>query len=334
MNNFWQQYHFRLDPWGTDYDASIGFNPMESINHTVDPHVESHNWVAQKPKYAPPRPAKLLFVDGRRRLDARFLGREGDAIIYGAFATIAVGAVSVDCTLRQAACLPPVVQRAIALGGQHHAPATPIPCPLGGHAPLLYDHALTTVDNDAHTPLALVQKAMLQAEAQLAMTWAQSPNTLVIRDGPLLHQPYHIPQLTLGYVKTMGKAYLSNDYAKLLWQLRPGERTPIFAIHQSGYAKPHWSWYLRAGQSDTQRLSYHDLHGLVRLDLYCDTTLAQAKELADLTTYLIPEYASHPTRDARAPQNLTPIGALEKELGRYMGSKSMIERRLRAFLSA
>ncbi|MCA6589830.1 MAG: hypothetical protein IM522_11440 [Pseudanabaena sp. M109S1SP1A06QC] len=80
-------------------------------------------------------------------------------------------------------------------------------------------------------------------------------------------------------------------------------------------------------------MGYHDLHGLVRIDLDGSVSLERAKEIADQSTYLIPQYASHPTRDPRAPQNLTPVGALEKELGRRMGSRELISRRLRDFLA-
>lgn len=327
-NNFWQQYHFRIDPWGTDYDASVGIQREETLaQQTIDPTVEHHQWQQCTPAQPPALPQKIVFVDGRRRLDARFLGKEGHEIVYGAFATIAVGAVVVDCNTRQAVCLPPVIRRAIALGGNRLPPLTHIPCPLGSYAQLTYDLLLTDVDNDARTPLNLVQKAMLLEEAKLAMNFVEAHDTLVIRDGPLLHQPYKVPQHTLGYVKTMGKAYLNGDYAQLLWQLEVGARTPIFAI--SHYPQQHWSWYLRAGQTQPQP----QLHGLVRLDVYGEVPLAKVKQLADLSTFLIPHYASHPCRDPRAPQNLTPVGALEKQLGRCMGDKLMIERRLRSFLS-
>jgi hypothetical protein len=82
-----------------------------------------------------------------------------------------------------------------------------------------------------------------------------------------------------------------------------------------------------------KKLGYHDLHGIIRIDLDGAIPLERAKVIADQSTYLIPQYASHPIRDPRAPQNLTPVGALEKELGRRMGSRELISRRLRDFLA-
>jgi hypothetical protein len=55
-------------------------------------------------------------------------------------------------------------------------------------------------------------------------------------------------------------------------------------------------------------------------------------ELADLSLSLFPLLASHPVKDPRAPQNLTPIGALERELARRMGSQEVVERLLRRHL--
>lgn len=334
LDNFWQNYHFRIEPWNTDFDAPINIEELD-CNDTVDPFVESTQWTAYKPQTCPPCPNKIIFVDGRRRLDARLYGREGNQVLYGAFATIAVGLVLANRLTEHAICLASVVRRVIALGGNHTAPTTMIPCPLGSNAQLIYDFCLTSSENDPQTPLILVQKAMLIEEAKLAVQFADDPDVLVIRDGPLLHSPYKAPAITLGYVKTMGKVHLPPDCQSLLWQLELGERTPIFAIGEVGHPKRHWSWYVRSGQPDLppKQLGYHDLHGIVRLDLYAEVPLTQAIEIADLTTFLIPQYASHPLRDARAPQNLTPIGGLEKELGRLMGNKAVIERRLRTFLA-
>jgi hypothetical protein len=64
-----------------------------------------------------------------------------------------------------------------------------------------------------------------------------------------------------------------------------------------------------------------------------DVPLELARRLADQSSILIPRFASHPYRDPRAPQNLTPVGALERELGRRMGDPSVIERRVRHFLA-
>lgn len=338
--NLWQKYNIRLESWGTDYDTPISLNQEDSLlDDAIDLNVECDEWVGRRPSCEPALPNRILFVDGRRRLDTRFIGQNGNEILYGAFATIAVGAVLVDRATRRSAVSELIVKRAIAIGGISHSetiPPTRVPCPLGSGAEIIYSTYITDAESEPQKPIALVQKAMREEEAKLAVKLAIDPDVLVVRDGPLLHKPYKAPESTLGYVKTMGKAYLTGDSAKLLWELQLGERTPIFSIGKQKSPKRHWSWYLRSGQQqiDHKQLGYHDLHGIVRLDLYGEVPLNKATEIADQSTYLIPQYASHPSRDPRAPQNLTPVGGLEKELGRHMGDKGVIERRLRTFLAS
>src|SRR5207244_1671922 len=69
--------------------------------------------------------------------------------------------------------------------------------------------------------------------------------------------------------------------------------------------------------------------GIVR----CEATGALAPgvvvELADVVTAVLPPYASAPHKDARAPQNLYPIGGLERELRHRLGDAGVVYRALR-----
>ena len=58
--------------------------------------------------------------------------------------------------------------------------------------------------------------------------------------------------------------------------------------------------------------------------------LATAKRIADRVTAVVPAVASEPHIDPRAPQNLVPIAALERELRRRMGDPAIVYRALRA----
>ncbi|WP_190399566.1 hypothetical protein [Pseudanabaena sp. FACHB-1998] len=339
--NFWSEYNIRLEPWSIGYDAPVSINPEEiPTSDKVNTEVEfGHGeWQPIRTAIAPELPNQILFIDGRLRLDARFLGRSDDEILYGAFATIAVGAVLVDRRISRAKCIATDIKRIIALGGNLTAPPTVIPCPISGRGDLKYDYCLTSSNNEPDTPSQIVQSAMLDEELRIANELSLNKeiiqeNTLIVRDGPLLYRVYQTPYDTIGYVKTMGKAYLKGDNAQVMRSLKVGERTPIFRI--SNTHGSNLSWYLRSGSGDLnyKKLGYHDLHGIIRIDLDGGVSLERAKAIADQSTYLIPNYASHPTRDPRAPQNLTPVGALEKELGRRMGSRELISRRLREFLA-
>ncbi len=340
-SDFWSEYNIRLEPWNISYDAPVSINPEEiPTSDKVNTEVEFINseWQPIRSAIAPELPNQILFIDGRLRLDAKFLGRRDDEILYGAFATIAVGAVLVDRTISRAKCVATEVRRIIALGGNLAAPVTVVPCPMSGRGDLKYDYCLTSSNNEPDTPSQLVQGAMLDEELRVANQISLDKeliqeNTLIVRDGPLLYRVYQTPYDTIGYVKTMGKAYLKGENAQVMRSLKVGERTPIFRISNTNGS--NLSWYLRSGSNDLnyKRLGYHDLHGIIRIDLDAIVPLERAKAIADQSTYLIPQYASHPTRDPRAPQNLTPVGALEKELGRRMGNRELISRRLRSFLA-
>jgi len=61
--------------------------------------------------------------------------------------------------------------------------------------------------------------------------------------------------------------------------------------------------------------------GIVRLECSADLPRAEVVRLADLTARLLPPLASVPHKDPRAPQNLVPIGGLERELRHRLGPR-------------
>ena len=52
----------------------------------------------------------------------------------------------------------------------------------------------------------------------------------------------------------------------------------------------------------------------------------EVTRVADLTASLLPRYAPKPHRDPRAPQNLLPVGQLERELRRRLGQREYVSR--------
>ncbi|MDH6055303.1 DNA double-strand break repair nuclease NurA [Umezakia ovalisporum] len=335
VNNFWRSHNFRLEPWGNDYEPQIQINEELALSESeVNPTVETDNWDSFESQEPPLLPNRLIFTDGRLRLDAALIGGEGNTITYGVFGTIAVGAVVIDRTIPKASYLDPEIDihRVIGFGGEQEAVSTAIPCPFGSKSKLFYKAFNDKFDNTPAARGAIVQTAMLKAEEKLVGKLdIKDAETLVIRDGSLR---YESPVLTLGYVKTMHRQYLPEKYAPFLWKLLPGQRTPIFEIKLKN--RYQYSWYLKSGsyQHFNKQLGYHDLHGIVRLELSIKNGIDRATEIANQTCYLIPYYASHPSKDPRAPQNLAPVGALERELGRRMGDATLIKRRLQNFLAS
>ena len=57
---------------------------------------------------------------------------------------------------------------------------------------------------------------------------------------------------------------------------------------------------------------------------------AKVQDILGLTARLLPPLASSPYKDPRAPQNLVPIGGLERELRHRLGDQHILYRALRA----
>jgi hypothetical protein len=103
--------------------------------------------------------------------------------------------------------------------------------------------------------------------------------------------------------------------------LQEGERTPLFRIE--GRA-PRTSWYARLPGPLA-----HPWSGVVRLEVAGAMPADEAAARADVLTALLPRFASEPHKDGRAPQNLYPIGGLEKHLRHRLGDREIVIRALR-----
>jgi hypothetical protein len=68
------------------------------------------------------------------------------------------------------------------------------------------------------------------------------------------------------------------------------------------------------------------LSGLALIEMDSAATREEAVRTADLTTAVLPRYASSPHRDPRAPQNLLPVGQLERALRHRLGDRGYIAR--------
>lgn len=156
------------------------------LNSDVDPKVETDNWDSFEFQVPRSLPNHLIFIDGRRRLDAALVGSNSNTIIYGVFGTIAVGAVVIDRIIPKANYLEQEIDihRIVGFGGEQASVSTPIPCPLGSKAKLFYKATTRKFDNNPEVRRVIVQTAMLEAEEQLVGKLdVKNADTLVIRDG-------------------------------------------------------------------------------------------------------------------------------------------------------
>jgi hypothetical protein len=114
---------------------------------------------------------------------------------------------------------------------------------------------------------------------------------------------------------------------ELLPTLLPGERSPLFMIPGSGEDSGRYSWFVRLAAGGPQ---IHPLGGVLRLECTAEISTERAVLLADQSAVLLPRLASSPVKDPRAPQNLTPVGALESYLTHLLGDRKFIARLLAA----
>jgi hypothetical protein len=145
---------------------------------------------------------------------------------------------------------------------------------------------------------------MREAEAMLAQDVLSGGGAeLVVSDGPLT---YFASGPAIGLVKRQSRAYLDGDHAEVLGRLQARERTPIFKFGEQRLER--YAWYLCLAP---RRAIDGAMAGLVRLEVLTNGGIDHARELAELTSVVLPKFAPIPGRDPRAPQNLYPVGALE-----------------------
>ena len=344
---------FSVDGWDPSYGASLELEgQLEESTARIDADVElpADRWRPVSPDPAGPLPDALLFVDGVRRVEAQ-LWIDGAAAPGAALAGDARGSDA-------AAGAGPAGEPTAALCASYAAGVVCC-CAAGAHlvtaklrrglfsvAPHASDirtwageyRAHHVVVKRASVPVMTTLSAALQgklAEVEgIAATEARgvdgaaavpgghpagSTSDLLIVDGPL-HNRQHLPRV-LGYIKSHHKTYLQPELNALVRTLAPGQRTPAFRIIDSW---ERHSWYLRLPGPAGSPWA-----GVVRVECPADLPVAEVTRLAGLSQRCLGRFASAAYKDSRAPQNLYPIGGLERELRRRLGDPRLLYRALR-----
>jgi hypothetical protein len=318
---------FTVDPWDPGYGQAVGEElsggALTASTAELDLDLErpAGRWGPADPDLVPPLPGTVLFLDGVRRIDARIWlhgsgpqARAGSQPAPGLAASLAAGLVSCESDLGTARVAEVMVERGLFTAAPGAADIA------GRHA--RYPVRMAQGPGPDQLSLALQQR-LGAAEVQLALAFrARYPDAddLLVVDGPLRGRT-HLDR-TVGYVKTHHASYLPPAQASVVGALAPGQRTPVFTM---GTSWRRHSWYLRLPGTPGVPWS-----GVVRLECSPELPPAAAIGLADLTARLLPPLASMPHKDPRAPQNLVPIGGLERELRRRLGDQQLLYRALRA----
>ncbi|HEV7649473.1 MAG TPA: hypothetical protein VGP26_15075 [Actinophytocola sp.] len=306
---------YTVDPWDPGYGVARGDElggPESSARLELDLEVRAADWKPVDPRVVP-LPGSVLFLDGVQRIDAR-VWRHGDEPepTPGVLASVAVGLVRCDGA---AEIVDVVVDRGLFAEAGDDLTTR--------HATYNFHHAPGGLDK-----LTLgVNRRMSELEVALANAWREHSDVeddLLVVDGPLRGRT-HLAR-TVGYVKTHQKSYLQPEQAAVVADLVPGQRSPVFGMGTSWERK---SWYLRLPGSSRAPWS-----AIVRLECSAELSTPDATTLADITARVLPRLASAPHKDPRAPQNLVPIGGLERQLRHRLGDAALLYRSLRSAMAA
>lgn len=319
---------FHVDGWDPSYGTSMGIDGVAETVSSVDPDVEvrADRWCGIGPTAVPP-PAATVVVDGVRRLDARVWiadAETGDSTM-GLCASYAAGAVC--CCRHGAHFLQPEVRRGLFSTDPHVRDLT---TRIGQYRafPTVLREALGTAQSLSvalqRQLTGLERIAAVHARAQLSEHGMDDGSDLLVVDGPITGRE-QLPR-ALGFVKSHQIAYLEPRLHALVGRLAAGERTPVFLL---GTSWDRYTWYLRLPGP-----LGHSWSGIARVECAANVTADGAVALANLSQVVLPRFASEEYKDPRAPQNLYPVAALERELRRRLGHPGLLYRALRQAAAA
>ena len=310
-----------LDPWGGDYGSQIS-TPYEADTEEVliralDEEGEQCPWrpIAPAPISSP---IETVVVDGVMRSDAFGMVEDEERRALALFGSFAAGAVSINAHVR---IVQERIVRLFITGGNWPTPED-VNVPVGRGGNLCYLGFSTKDETYEDLREALVNE-MRRAEAQVAEVLTNA-DSLVLADGSLKF--FGGASSVVGVIKTIHKLYLPPKRTSLLGRLQPGQRTPFFCIESrrknTGYRM--LTCYLRLAEAQPIELPFA---GLVRLEVNpSQRDDRNVSEVFDQAAVKVRALASRAPKDPRAPQNLIPIGGLERRLRHQLGDAQLVLR--------
>jgi hypothetical protein len=326
---------YTVDGWDPAYGASLELEEYlqeSTADVTVDLELPASEWHAIDARTDIPAPGATMFVDGVRRIEARvWIDLPGDA-------AEAASGPATDATA--ALCASYAAGVVCSYGQQAHLVTAELRRGLFSIAPHASDITTRAGKYQAHhvagsaagVPLMArlsqaLQHRLANVEVAVAAT-ARSvihdhgtpvDDDLLIIDGPLRGRQ-HLPR-ALGYIKSHRSTYLPSELNDLVGRLTPGQRTPVFHM---GTSWDRHSWYLRLPGPPGSPWA-----GIVRVECAAELRIAEVIRLANTSQAVLGRFASAAYKDSRAPQNLYPIGGLERELRHRLGDPQLLYRALR-----
>ena len=302
---------FSVDPWDPSYGTSLDTEMAASeATVVVDIEIDPSEWSPRDPSPSAVAPDGVIFVDGVRRIEARGWLDDADGNPQvGIFASYAAG--TVRCETSKATIGEVEVGRGI------YSPASGLADVVTRHATYI---AHTARDASPEALMFAVHDDMATAEVEVAERARRHNTDLIVLDGPIRKRG-HIPD-AIGFVKSHAVRYLPPSLDQIVGRLAAGQRTPLFRIEAHPFSRA--SFYLRLPTPSDAPWA-----GIVRCEATGALPIAQLVALADTVCVTVPRFASESHKDARAPQNLYPIGGLERDLRRRLGDQKLLYRALR-----
>lgn len=300
------------------------------IAEILDPSYEvDGSWKPIKVKTEVPK--KLLFVDGVRRTEYRTTIFDDDQFLGEAiFISIGAGALEVDFTGRgpHYNVLFPTIERYFIYSISRAVEIPPYWETSIGNYTLRFK-SLMAFGRDLGKTANLQMGKLEVRVSQKVLT----DNHFLLMDGPVKKNLY---QENVAYlVKDQKNIYLQGK-EEIIFKLQKGYRTPIFLFEEfvggltkEGKYKTKKVKKLASYVCLADRVGLNDpTLSLLRIELPFTKDVKKAVETVEKAAAAALMFANKPLRDFRAPQNLTTIAFLEKELRRYLGEYKLIRRQI------
>jgi len=314
------KYKLSLDPW------RIPLVEEEYLEESADigsSDIETSVW---KPLEGTPSfNTKVVFVDGVRRTEALIYIEDDEGNLRrGAFVSVAAGALFIEHgklnDIRDSLCNC-AVKRYLFLEKDLNTEKEYFEL-----SSMRIKFKIKKIEGEispnvnremSNLEVLVAEKTLKEVKSELILTDGTVHYSAVLKDLPFV-----------GYVKKHKRMYIPSEKTYILRELKRGQRTPIILIHSQPTMDSRessnldkFTWYVRISEDE-------GLGGICRLEVSAGLGLEKAKKIADITAWLIPQFASNEFTDKRAPQNLLPIKHLENSLRRRLGSQSLIRRTL------
>jgi len=318
----WGRFRVSFDSWRL---MNLDNHLIEESEEIGDVKVETDHWRPIDGK--PVKRMKIGFIDGVRRTENMVYVEDPEEmlVVEGAFVSVGAGAITLEFgrlnTLEEA-FKRAIVKRYFLLRENINS-AKP---------KLRFITSAGTIEFEVkHTKKELspfVNDLMANLEALVAESvYKEGEAELLITDGTLHFNVKRKGLPFIGYVKKHKRIYLYPEHYEVLRKLKVGQRTPLVLIHSQPTTEENgrtdkfdkFTWYVKLSEGE-------GINSVARLEVPAEIGVEKAIELADLSAYIVPKFASVEFSDRRAPQNLIPIRYLENYLRRHLGCQSLIRK--------